>query len=122
MSSWRNTWRECVSLTDQPVLTFMTKHPKKLLVVITEAMLEKQLVLDLKRLGAHGYTVHEVRGGSAHATHDGSWEADRMIELKIICDESVADAIAEWVIAHYAAHYGVSLYFADVGVVRPQKF
>jgi nitrogen regulatory protein P-II 2 len=66
--------------------------------------------------------VYDVRGGSQHATHEGAWEADRMIEIKIICDATVADTIAQHVIAQYAPNYGVSLFFTDVQVVRPQKF
>ena len=54
----------------------MTKHPKKLLTIITEAAIEKLLTADAKRLGAQGYTVLDVRGGSVHATHEGQWEAD----------------------------------------------
>jgi nitrogen regulatory protein P-II 2 len=100
----------------------MNTHPKKLLVIITEAALEKRLIQDAKRLGAQGYTVYDVRGGSEHATHEGAWEADRMIEIKIICDATVATEIAEHVMAQYAAHYGVSLFFTDVQVIRPQKF
>lgn len=100
----------------------MQTHPKKLLTIITEAALEKPLILDAKRLGAQGYTVYDVRGGSQEATHEGAWEADRMIEIKIICDDAVAHAIAEHVMARYAAHYGMSLFFTDVQVLRPQKF
>ena len=100
----------------------MLKHQKKLLVIITEAILEKSLILDAKRLGAQGYTVHDVRGGSQYATHEGSWDADKMIEMKIICDEAVADALASHVINQYASHYGVSLFFSDIEVMRPQKF
>jgi nitrogen regulatory protein P-II 2 len=100
----------------------MQTHPKKLLVIITEAALEKRLIQDAKRLGAQGYTVHDVRGGSQHATREGQWEADRSIELKIICDDAVAQAIAEYVMAQYAADYGVSLFFTEVAVIRPQKF
>jgi nitrogen regulatory protein P-II 2 len=100
----------------------MTKHPKKLLTIITEAAIEKLLTADAKRLGAQGYTVLDVRGGSAHATHEGQWEADRMVEMKIICDEAVADAIAAHVMQRYAPHYGVSMFFSDVAVIRPEKF
>ena len=46
----------------------MTKHPRKLLVIIAEAALEKNLVADVRQAGALGYTVHDVRGGSVHAT------------------------------------------------------
>ncbi len=100
----------------------MLKHQKKLLVIIAEAILEKSLILDAKRLGAQGYTVYDVRGGTQYATHEGNWDADRMIEMKIICDEAVADALASHVIAQYANNYGVSLFFSGIEVMRPQKF
>ena len=100
----------------------MLKHQKKLLVIITEAVLEKQLIVDAKRLGAQGYTVYDVRGGSQYATHEGNWDADRMIEMKIICDEAVADALAAHVMQQYAGNYGVSLFFSNIEVIRPQKF
>ena len=100
----------------------MLKHQKKLIVIIAEAVLEKSLIADAKRLGAQGYTVYDVRGGSQYATHEGSWDADRMIEMKVICDAAVADALASHVITEYASHYGVSLFFSNIEVVRPQKF
>ena len=100
----------------------MLKHQKKLLDIITEAVLEKALISDAKRLGAQGYTVYDVRGGSQYATHEGNWDADRMIEMKIICDQAVADAMASHVIDHYASNYGVSLFFSNIEVLRPQKF
>ena len=100
----------------------MLKHQKKLLVIITEAVLEKSLILDANRLGAQGYTVYDVRGGSQYATHEGNWDADRMIEMKIICDEVVANALASHSISQYASNYGVSLFFSNIEVMRPLKF
>lgn len=100
----------------------MNKHSKKLLVIIAEAVLEKRLVSEVRQAGAHGYTVHDVRGGSDYATREGSWEADRTIEMKVICDELVADKIAAHLLSNYAPHYGLTLFFADVEVMRPDKF
>lgn len=100
----------------------MKRHPKQLLVIIAEAAIEKRLVADARRLGAMGYTIHDVQGGSAHATREGQWEADRTVELKIICDPAVADAIADHVLATYAPHFGVTLYFVDTSVLRPHKY
>lgn len=97
-------------------------HPKQLLVIIAEAALERRLIADAQRLGAHGYTVHDVRGGSVHAIREGRWEADRTVEIKIICDAAVADTIASHVLAQYGADFGISLYFTEVGVLRPQKY
>lgn len=100
----------------------MTKHPKQMLVIIAEAVLEKRLVTDIRKAGAHGYTVHDVRGGGQHSTREGSWEADRTIELKVICDSGVADAIAAHVLEQYGPHFGITMFFNDVAVLRPQKF
>ena len=100
----------------------MEKHARTLLVLITESALEKRLIADSQRLGAQGYTVHDVRGGSRLSTREALWEADRSIELKLICPREVADAIAAHVMATYAPHYSLTLYFADVDVLRPEKF
>lgn len=100
----------------------MNKHPRTLLVIIAEAALEKRLVADSLRLGAQGYTVHDVRGGSRLSTREALWEADRSIEMKVICTQTVADALAEHVLAQYGQHYSLTLFFADVAVVRGEKF
>ncbi|MFM7331766.1 MAG: P-II family nitrogen regulator [Brachymonas sp.] len=100
----------------------MNKHPKKLLVIFAEAALEKRLVQDAKKFGAHGYTIWDVRGGSDRGTHAGAWDNDRTIEMKTICSPEVADALAAHVLAEYAVDFGLTLYFADVQVLRSEKF
>jgi nitrogen regulatory protein P-II 2 len=100
----------------------MDKHPRQLLVIIAEAVLEKRLVADALRLGAQGYTVHDVRGGSRLGAREALWEADRSIEVKVICPADVADQIAQHVLTTYAPHHALSLYFAEVAVVRAEKY
>ena len=100
----------------------MQTHPRKLLVVIAEAALEKSLIEDARRLGAQGYTLTEVRGSGRGGRRDGDWEADRSIELKVICEVAVAEALAAHVLAQYGPNYAVTLYLADVDVLRPEKF
>ena len=103
-------------------MTARTKHPKTLLVIVAEAALEKSLVRDARERGAQGWTVTEVHGASLEGVREGAWEADRTIELKVICDEAVADAIAAHVLATYAPHYSVAMYFSAVAVLRPERF
>ena len=100
----------------------MTKHPKTLLVIVAEAVLEKSLVRDAQARGAQGWTVSEVHGAGREGVREGDWEADRTIELRVICDEAVADTIAEHVLATYAQHYSVAMYFSTVAVLRPERF
>jgi nitrogen regulatory protein P-II 2 len=100
----------------------MNPTPKKLLVIVTEAALESALAQDVLRLGARGYTVYDVRGAGAAGAREGAWEADRTIEMKVICDADVAERIGQAVLAAYGEHYGLSMYFADVAVLRGAKY
>jgi hypothetical protein len=99
-----------------------TKHAKTLLVIVTEAVLEKALVRDIRQRGAQGFSVSEVHGAFREGEREGAWEADRTIELKVICEPEVADRIAEHVLATYAPHYGVAMYFSPVAVLRPERY
>ena len=99
-----------------------SKHPKTLLVIVAEAVLEKNLVRDVRELGAQGWTLSEVHGAAREGVREGAWEADRTIEMKVICDAVVADAIADRVMAAYAPHYSVAMYFSLVSVLRPERY
>lgn len=100
----------------------MHTHPKKLIVIITESALESMLVKDILTLGAHGYTICDVRGGGRHGAREAAWEADRNIRVEVICDDPTATAIAEHVRQKYALNYATTLFVADIGVLRPEKF
>jgi nitrogen regulatory protein P-II 2 len=100
----------------------MQTHPRKLLIVICEAALERQLIEDAKRLGAGGYTIADVRGSGRGGEREGAWEADRSIEMKVIGDADFAERFAAHVLGTYCDHYSVTMYFSDVTVLRPEKF
>jgi nitrogen regulatory protein P-II 2 len=100
----------------------MQTHAKKMLVIIAEAALEKQLVRDARQFGALGYTLSDVRGGGQTSEREGSWEADRSIEMKVVCDPAVAERLAAHLLASYAAHFQLVLFTIEVGVFRADKF
>ena len=100
----------------------METHARKLLVIIGEAALEKNLVRDARRFGVQGYTITDVRGGGGRGEREASWENDRSIEMKIIAEASIAEQVAQHVLATYAPHYAIVMFTSDVGVFRPQKF
>lgn len=100
----------------------MQTHPKKLLVIICEAALERHLIRAARQFGANGYTIAEVRGGGQRGDREASWEADRSIEFKVIADPEVAERLAAHVLETYAPNYSVTMFADDVGVFRPQKF
>jgi hypothetical protein len=98
------------------------KHPKTLLTIVAEAVLEKTLVREARERGAQGWMISEVHGAGREGVREGAWEADRTIELKVICDAAVADAIAEHVLATYAPNYSVAMWFSAVSVLRPERY
>jgi len=100
----------------------MDKHRKTLLTLVAEAALEKALVRDARARGAQSWTVAEVHGGAQEGVREGLWEADRTVEIKLICEPDVADALAEHVLAHYADHYSISVSFSEVWVLRPDRY
>jgi nitrogen regulatory protein P-II 2 len=100
----------------------MDEHTRTLLVIIAEANLERMLVADVQKLGAQGYTVVDVRGAGHSGVREGAWEADKTIRMELVCDAAVAQAIAQHVLAQYGKFYGVTMYFSEVQVLRPNKF
>jgi hypothetical protein len=103
-------------------MNHLHKHPRTLLVIVAEAALEKSLVRELHQLGGQFWTVTEVHGAGLEGVRDGDWEADRTIELKVICEPHIADAIAGHVMTAYAPNFSVGLYFAQVEVLRPERY
>lgn len=96
--------------------------PRKLLTIVCEASLEADLALDLARLGAHGYTITDARGCGAHGLRDGTWPPSANIRVEVLCDEATALAIAGHLRDRYYDNFGMVSYFADVAVLRPEKF
>lgn len=100
----------------------MKTHSRKLLVIIAEAALERQLAADVKRLGANGYTVIDVRGEGAQGNRNADWDADRSIQMEVVCEDAVAETIAGHIHQTYFENYAVTVFISDVGVLRPAKF
>lgn len=98
------------------------KHSRKLLVVITEAALERDLAREVMALGAHGYTTYDVRGAGRGGIREGAWEAERTIEMKVICDVEVADRIAARILERWGPNYSLTIFLADVTVFRPERY
>ncbi|HRP94884.1 MAG TPA: transcriptional regulator [Rhodocyclaceae bacterium] len=97
-------------------------HPCKLVVIITEAALEESLADDVMDIGAHGYTVTDVRGQGSHGTRNALWSADRSIRMEILCDAHTSQAIVAHVEDRYFRNFAMVVFVTEVGVLRPAKF
>lgn len=100
----------------------MTKGLKKLLTIIAEAQIEDVLTEQIKKLGAHGFTVVEARGEGSRGVRAGEWDQSRSIRIEVICEPQIAEAISGYLIKNYSADYALVLYLSDVEVIRGEKF
>lgn len=100
----------------------MNTHALKLVVMVSEAALEKPLCADMKRLGARGYTVVDARGAGRSGERGAHWDEDRSIRMEVVCDGGTAEAIMAHVQHTYFQHYAMTVYVIDIGVLRRDKF
>jgi hypothetical protein len=95
---------------------------KKLLTIVTEAVIEASLTADLRRLGAGGYTIVEARGSGSRGVRDAGWASSGNIRVEVVCEPGVAARIADHLRENYYRDYAMILYLSDVAVLRPEKF
>jgi nitrogen regulatory protein PII len=100
----------------------MTSETRKLLTIVTEAVLESDLAELLPTLGATGYTIVNARGRGSRGAREAGWSTNSNIRIEVICEPATADRIAEHLREHYYRNYAMVLYLSDVEVLRPEKF
>jgi hypothetical protein len=104
----------------------VSTHRRCQLTIIAEYVLEEKLIAIARRLGAQGYTVHEVRGGSfssdGERRREGMGETDRTIEMKVIGERHVAESLAREILEQFAGNFSVRVLLAEVEVFRPGMY
>ncbi|MCZ4282557.1 transcriptional regulator [Kiloniella laminariae] len=98
------------------------KKQPKLVVIITESVIETTLLTDLEVLGVKGFTISDVRGRGHRGTRAGEWGIDGNIRIEIVCGESLSDQILAFLEQKYYDNYAMITYCSDVSVIRPEKF
>ena len=89
---------------------------RKLVTVITEAQLERDLIKEIEALGALGYTISDKGVRASHWGHSSN------IRVEIACDTPLAERILSRLREKYYAHYAIVMWVQDVEVLRPDKF
>jgi nitrogen regulatory protein PII len=100
----------------------MEQFPRRLLTVVTEAALERELVEELDALGVRGYTITDARGKGSRGRRQSDWAQDGNIRVEIVCEPSLAERVAARLRERYYDHYAMILFLQDVSVLRPDKF
>jgi hypothetical protein len=97
-------------------------HPRRLLTIICEADLERQLVSEFHRLGISGHTITDARGQGVHGDRDGLWPPTANIRIEVLCEESALDAVLTLLEQHYFKSYCLVVFVSDVSVLRADRF
>ena len=93
----------------------------KLVIIVTERILEDRLVRALDKLGAKGYTLTQATGKGSRGVRASEWEGpDTKIEALV--SPEVADAIVAHIAENFFEHYAVIVYVQDAEVVRGEKY
>lgn len=100
----------------------MEQYPRRLLTIVTEAVLERELVAELEALGVRGYTITDARGKGGRGTRKSDWAQEGNIRVEIVCETAVAERVAARLRERYYDHYAMILFLQDVSVLRPDKF
>lgn len=100
----------------------MEQFPRRLLTVVTEAVLERELVAELEALGVRGHTITDARGRGSRGRRQSDWAQDGNIRLEVVCEPALAERVAARLRERYYDHYAMILFMQDVNVLRPDKF
>lgn len=95
---------------------------RKLLTIVTEAVLEDPICRELIELGATGYTVTDARGSGSRGVRDAGWSSAGNVRIEVVCGERTAERIADTLQARYYPDYAMIVFISDVAVLRPGKF
>jgi nitrogen regulatory protein PII len=100
----------------------MQQYTRRMVTLVTEAVLERSLIAELEALGVRGFTITDARGKGSRGTRQSDWGQEGNIRVEVICDPALAERIADRVRERFYDHYAMILFMQDVDVLRPDKF
>lgn len=95
---------------------------RKLVTIITEYVLEAELIREIESLGASGYTVTNARGSGSRGVRDAGWTTSGNIRVEVVCTDATATAITGRLREKYYEDYAMIIFTSDVQVLRTDKF
>ena len=100
----------------------MEQFPRRLLTIVTEAALERELGAEFDALGVRGYTITDARGKGGRGRRQSDWAQQGNVRIEIVCDPALAEQVATRLRERYYEHFAMILFMQDVDVLRPEKF
>ncbi|MCL5886750.1 MAG: transcriptional regulator [Actinobacteria bacterium] len=100
----------------------MEMHTRKLVTIVTEALVEDRLTKELEQLGVHGFTITDARGKGERGVRNAHHDFAANIRIEVVCGAEVADAVVQHLVDRYFENYAIIWFMSDVSVVRAGKF
>lgn len=102
----------------------MEKPPyhRKLVTIITEAALERDLTRALDGFGIPGYTITDARGRGHQGDRISTWGENANIRVEVVCSEERARRLTKQLRERFYHNYAMIMFLSDVEVLRPEKF
>jgi hypothetical protein len=100
----------------------MEHFQRRLLTIVTEAVLERELLAEFDALGVRGYTITDARGKGGRGRRQSDWAQEGNIRVEVVCDGPLAERVAARLRERFYDHYAMILFMQDVSVLRPDKF
>ena len=98
----------------------MQLHTLKLITIVIEDSIKRELLNKIIELGGTGYTCHEVQGYGSRGARKDPFRSNTQIQM--VCPESVATAILTFVSHHYFENFACIAWLSDVSVVRGERY
>tara|TARA_R110002124_G_scaffold80533_9_gene213143 strand:+ start:9941 stop:10243 length:303 start_codon:yes stop_codon:yes gene_type:complete len=92
-----------------------------LVTIITERILRDDILKEIKKIGAKGYTLTDATGEGSRGIRASDWEG-KNVKIESVVSKEVANAIIEYIADSYFEHYAVITYAHPVKVVRGDKY
>jgi len=99
----------------------MKLEKRKLVTIIIQDVLEKDVISDIQNLGIKGYTCSPATGEGLNHTRDSGWEG-RNVRIETIVKEETSIKVMEMLSKNYFDKYSVVAFLQDVEVFRKEKF
>jgi hypothetical protein len=100
----------------------MSNDTRKLLTIVTEASLEREIIRTIELLGVAGYTFTNARGGGRRGRRGAAWEHDTNIRVEIVCERALALQVTKQLRATFFDDYAMVIWLQDVEVLRTDQF
>lgn len=94
----------------------------KRVTLITEAVIEEEVIQRLYSLGAKGYTVCECRGAGKQGEPENPMAAEAKVRIEVLCHPPVAEKIVEWFVKRVIPNYAAVISVETAEVVRSDFF